>query len=710
VTFGSDPNDAAGDSPRRLRYFNAGFLKQPRVRRILSLTGTPLSLGKPTDGDGVAVWGRSPYAARGEAVAAATGAPLIRIEDAFLRSLHPGREGEPPLGLVLDRRGIYFDAETPSDLEHLLRHHPLDDTVLMDRARGGIARLREARLSKYAAHDRDAPAPEPGYVLVIDQTRGDASVTHGGADANTFKEMLYWAQEDHPAARIVIKTHPETQAGHRPGYFSDADVTDRITLVTQTVDPWTLMEGAVAVYVVTSQMGFDAILAGHRPVVFGRPFFAGWGLTDDRHPIQFPAARRGRNLSKAQIFACAMILYPTWYHPCEDRLCPFEEALSWFEARARAWHEDRHGWQASGMRLWKRPAIARFFGQEAGVRFSDAPATPPRRAMVWASAAPAESTAVRVEDGFLRSRGLGAQLVPPLSLACDDLGIYYDPSRESRLERLIAARANLRPDQTLRAEQLVRQLIALGLTKYNLADASDRVPPLAPSQPGPPKPGPATPPAAPSGDTSAPQTFTLPPRAPGQLRILVPGQVEDDASIRLGAGEIDTNRALLQAARDAHPDAQILYKPHPDVVAGLRPGALPEARALADAILDTADTGALLTQVDALWTMTSLMGFEALLRNIPVTTTGTPFYAGWGLTTDLGRVPLRRQARPSLLGLAHAALIDYPRYYDPVSRQICSVETAVARLSTPSTRHHPRPLRLLSKAQGLLASVPWLWR
>jgi capsular polysaccharide export protein len=142
----------------------------------------------------------------------------------------------------------------------------------------------------------------------------------------------------------------------------------------------------------------------------------------------------------------------------------------------------------------------------------------------------------------------------------------------------------------------------------------------------------------------------------------------------------------------------------------LRPGALPEAATLADAILDIADTGALLTQIDALWTMTSLMGFEALLRNIPVTTTGTPFYAGWGLTTDLGRVPLRRQARPSLLGLAHAALIDYPRYYDPVSRQICSVETAVARLSSASARHHPRPLRLLSKAQGLLASAPWLWR
>lgn len=665
-------NEAAGPSPRRLRYYNAGFLSQRRVRRIMDLAGYDLRLGKPAEGDGIAVWGYTQYSKRGEAISAATGAPIVRVEDAFLRSVHPGRSGEPPLGLIIDHDGMHFASEQPSALERLLRDHPLDDTALLNRARGGIARLREARLSKYNAFDTKAEAPAPGYILVIDQTRGDASVSEGRADANTFREMLYWAQEDNPAARIVIRSHPESTSGHRPGYFGPEDETDRITIHTGPVDPWTLLEGAVGVYCVSSQLGFEAILMGHRPVVFGQPFYAGWDLTDDRHPIGFPGMRRRRKLTPAQMFACAMILYPTWYHPCEDRLCEFEEALDWLDARVRAWRDDRHGWQAGGMRLWKRGVIQKVFGAEQRVVFSDDPVEPPRRRMVWAGQAAEGEDVVRVEDGFLRSRGLGAELVPPLSLACDDLGIYYDPTRESRLERMIAARALLRPDQELRAHTLVDWLNRLGMTKYNLPGA---VPDL-----------------------------------PEGHRILVPGQVEDDASIRLGAGDIATNLGLLQAARDANPDAVILYKPHPDVEAGLRPGAIEGAEQWADMVLHRADTGAMLDQVDEVWTMTSLMGFEALLRGRAVTVTGTPFYAGWGLTRDLGRVPARRQARPSLLGLAHATLIDYPRYFDPVTGQPSAVETAVLRLSEARLDRGGPLLRLLSKAQGVMAGMSWIWR
>ena len=178
----------------RLFYYNAGFLTQARIRRILSLAGYNLTLGpthgKPDADDLIAVWGHSPYAARGESVAAETGTPILRIEDAFLRSLHPGRAGDPPLGLTIDRRGMHFDASRPSDLEVLLSEHPLDDSALLARARACMARLTDASLSKYNDHDPDAPLPDPGYVLVIDQTRGDASVTPGRADANTFREML----------------------------------------------------------------------------------------------------------------------------------------------------------------------------------------------------------------------------------------------------------------------------------------------------------------------------------------------------------------------------------------------------------------------------------------------------------------------------------------------------------------------------------------
>ena len=114
----------------------------------------------------------------------------------------------------------------------------------------------------------------------------------------------------------------------------------------------------MAVYTVSSQMGFEAILAGHRPHVFGQPFYAGWGLSEDFTPV----TRRQRRLTRAQLFAAAMILYPVWYDPCRDRLCPLDEAISALEAQVRAWREERHGWQASGMRLWKRGVIQQVFG------------------------------------------------------------------------------------------------------------------------------------------------------------------------------------------------------------------------------------------------------------------------------------------------------------------------------------------------------------
>ncbi len=594
----------------------------------------------------------------------------MRVEDAFLRSLHPGRDGEPPIGLLIDRRGVHFDSNQPSDLEHLLATHPLDDTALMDRARGAIEHLQEAHLSKYTAFDPAAPCPDPGYVLVIDQTRGDASVAQGQADANTFREMLYYAQEDNPGAPVVIKTHPETSAGHRPGYFGPEDASDRVTLLSDPVSPWTLFEGAVAVYTVSSTLGFEAIFAGHRPKVFGHPFYAGWGLTDDRHPVQL--ARRGRNLSRAQLFAASMILYPVWYDPYRDCLCELEEVMHGLDATTRCWREDHHGWSAQGMRLWKRGPLQRFFGGHRPIRFGQA--TSDRRAMVWASHAAEVPDAARIEDGFLRSRGLGAELVPPLSLVCDDLGIYYDPTGPSRLEAWIAQRATLRPDQERRAEKLIARIIKQGLSKYNLG-----------------------------GDI---------PELPDGHRILVPGQVEDDASIRLGAGAVRTNLALLQKVRAENPGARILYKPHPDVEAGLRAGrvAPAELEGLADLVLDKADPAALLNHVDEVWSMTSLMGFEALLRGVKVTTTGAPFYAGWGLTRDLGDIPDRRRARPTLPGLAHACLIDYPRYFDPVTNTPCPVEVAIDRLASGEVPHPGAVNRLLSKLQGAFASYAGLWR
>ena len=253
-----------------------------------------------------------------------------------------------------------------------------------------------------------------------------------------------------------------------------------------------------------------------------------------------------------------------------------------------------------------------------------------------------------LEDGFIRSAGLGAAFRPGASFALDGRGPYFDPAQPSDLEHLLEG-VDIPPTLLARAKALREAVVARGVTKYNLR-------------------GPAPVVAS----------------SPGRRRILVPGQVEDDASIRLGGGAIRTNLGLLRAVRAAEPEALLIYKPHPDIEAGFRRGRIPASTlaGLADQMLVGAPMDAVLRQVDAVHTLTSLTGFEALLRGLPVTCWGSPFYAGWGLTED--RVPIpRRQRRRSLDELVAVALILYPRCMDPLTCLPCPPEILLERMDRP---------------------------
>ena len=649
--------------------FNGGFYTQARVRRILHLSGHPIQMGWPNVDDKIAIWGNSPTAHRGLNIAERTGANPLFDEDAFLRSLFPARlKGEAPLGLLLDTSANHFDPTRPSDLEHLLKTDPLDNGHDLQRARDAITRIGLARLSKYSAYQRDDDQPQGGYVLILDQTRDDAAVRASGGNDALFSEMLYYAQENHPGQRIVIKTHPETNAGERSGYYTQAHcTTPLISLYDGPAAPWDMLENAISVYTVSSTMGFEAILAGHKPHVFGKPFYAGWGLTQDYFPID----RRQRALTRAQLFVGAMITYPKWFDPITNALCEIETVLDQLEAASRAYQQDAGGWNAHNIRLWKRPHFKHVFGSHSKVTFEG---TNPARATMRSGAERSTDTAFCVEDGFIRSRGLGAELIPALSLCLDKTGIYYDPTRPSDLERLLQDGMALRRDQLIRAEKLMTRLIKNKISKYNLS-------------------GPM-------------------PNLPTGYRILVPRQVEDDASILLGADKVRTNLGLLTEVRNRNPDAVILYKPHPDVVAGLRKGQIDpdHLTPLCDLVLEDVDVSLVLQNVDAVHTITSLTGFEALLRGCDVTTYGAPFYAGWGLTTDIGKTPARRQKSLTLPELVHRTLIDYPSYWDPVTKLITTVEGVLHRLETDAIPR-PKPFnRLLSKVQGVMASADPFWR
>ena len=308
---------------------------------------------------------------------------------------------------------------------------------------------------------------------------------------------------------------------------------------------------------------------------------------------------------------------------------------------------------------WKREGMARIFGHGEGhapfVETIDA-AQAKEKGVVLAWAArltPEEEQQARlpiwrVEDGFIRSIGLGVHLAPAASLALDPMGMHFDATRPSRLETILAETA-FAPELLARAAALRAMILRHNITKYNLSDART---PLASS--------------------------------PGRQRILVVGQVEDDASVVFGAGRIKTNLGLLRAVREAAPDAFIIWKPHPDVQSGYRRGYLPARNAarFADMVLTKGDIRPLYAGVDALHTITSLAGFEALLRGLPVTCWGKPFYAGWGLTTDMENLE-RRQRRLTLEELVAGSLILYPRYQDPETGLPCPPEVLLERLANP---------------------------
>lgn len=256
---------------------------------------------------------------------------------------------------------------------------------------------------------------------------------------------------------------------------------------------------------------------------------------------------------------------------------------------------------------------------------------------------------LRMEDGFVRSVGLGSNLVRPLSLVLDRRGIYFDPAQPSDLEHILNT-VQFLEGELEHARQVRSFIVNHRVSKYNIephgivawADRSKEI-------------------------------------------VLVPGQVENDASIVHGCKDVKTNRGLLQAARQAHPRAFIVYKPHPDVMAGNRPGKLELVKAMeyADHVELHLSVVSCIEACDVVHTMTSLTGFDALLRGKHVVTHGQPFYAGWGLTVDMaqgGIVFSRRKRHLTLDELVCGALLHYPVYWDWELKGYTTCEAALHRI------------------------------
>lgn len=658
-----------------LGIYSSGIWRIPFLASLLSGNCIRLTIRDPIPEDvtAVVVWGYRPSAQKPIELATAAGLPVFRLEDGFIRSLGLGVEGVPPLSIVVDRQGIYYDASVPSELETLIKdsagnecHHP--------EARDLMLTIVENDLSKYnKAPPFSPPAWMTSCVLVIDQTFGDVSVIKGNADADTFRQMLNAACAENPDSEVWVKVHPDVLCGKKAGYFAGLKNSVQVRLFAEDVSPQSLLRHVEQVYVVTSQYGFEALLAGKPVTCFGQPWYAGWGLTDDRHPQSAGLAARRGNATLIDLFIAAYIRYSRYRHPVTGNASTLGNVVDWLsQQRRHRLTRDGTLW-VPGLSLWKSTILKPYLQtSENRVRF--ARQCPTATALIawgtygeaqWQQQAKQQGLPLwRMEDGFIRSSGLGSDLVAPLSLVLDKTGIYYDATRPSDLETLLNA-SKLNSCQRQRADVLRRCLVEYKLSKYNLG-----------------------------GD------WQLPPQATGKRVLLVPGQVEDDASIATGARSINTNLDLLRTVRERNPDAFIVFKPHPDVLVGNRKGAVSsfEVANWADCQALDADIIQCIQHADEVHTITSLSGFEALLHGKKVFCYGLPFYAGWGLTHD-EHLTNRRTRLLSLTDLVWQTLITYPTYIHPQRLEPITVEEAVQWLRTA-----PRgEMKVSQKSIGRLA-------
>jgi capsular polysaccharide export protein len=604
-------------------------------------------------------WGRKNSGLKAMELAKKCDGSFVLLEDGFIRSLGLGVDGSPSFSLVEDDVGIYYDAAVASKLENILNTYDfLSDTKLMEDAKKAIKLINKYNISKYnSAKDIEKnyfKDEDKNRVLIIAQTAGDSSLEYGMLDNYTTEDIIKAACEENPNSLVYIKIHPDVFSGKKESDIDSSSLDSKIKLITEDFNPISLLKYFDTVYTKTSGMGFEALLVGCKCVCFGMPYYAGWGITDDRSNCY----RRKRKLSVEEVFAGAYILYTRYYNPYKKTDSNIIDTINTINKYRNIELQNQGRLFFFGFSKWKRSFMKPFFKSSKNeIFFCDnlkqaiaQKINTKDKVFIWGMKENKDLFEYckdnnikynRVEDGFIRSISLGSDLTKPYSLVVDTRGIYIDPRSESDLENIYNT-YKFDEEIKTRAKKLIEKIIEAKFSKYNgivhkKLQVNNQI---------------------------------------DQKVVLIPGQVEDDASIIYGGMGMSTLK-LLQEVRKKNPNEYIIFKPHPDVMSDNRIGLKDKNIIMkyVDELITDVSIDSCLEVADEVHTITSTVGYEALLRGIKVHTYGLPFYAGWGLTSDKFTCE-RRTRNLDILELVSGAIIVYPRYISPKTNELCEVEVA----------------------------------
>lgn len=577
-------------------------------------------------------------------------ASLLLIGDALVHCTRAGC-GRPVYGLAADSSACPYEGSGRSDLEKALDSGVSsgwmrDDALGLAHVGVLLDRFRNAGISKqnWFADEFSSPKlpDKAGVLLDIHEPGFDRAISL--AFDMSADDPIYVLADAGEIRRLKLKHPAQRLTGDK-----------RVRFLPPGLAPRQYFPLAHSVVVENSLMGMEALIHGKKVITCGSPFYAGRGLSEDLNPVLKGPSRR--QIGLPELFKISYLQYCHYFDPDTGTPCRLDDIISHIELQKEMFRENSGMSLTVGFSPWKRKVVVGYLQSPSGaIRHVKAidKKSDDCRILSWGRKAviPGElrKRAMCVEDGFIRSKGLGAAFNFPYSWVMDKSGIYFDSTSPSDLERIY--NQGFTETELAESRVLVGMLRENRMTKYNLGTT-----PI-------------------DFDRSS---------AVGRKVVLVPGQVEADASILYGSPVVKSNLELLKAVRVQEPDAFLIFKAHPDLVANARHGKILSdgIEAVADLVVTDGNVLDWLDRCDEVHTMTSTVGFEALIRNVPVVTYGMPFYGGWGLTKDHLKCD-RRTRTLTLEELVCGALIKYPRYLNPATGEFTTALKVIRLFSSES--------------------------
>lgn len=233
----------------------------------------------------------------------------ITVSKGVLEDIEVSKEEKENYSMIFDELGIYYDPEKKSGFEKILLNKKGLSSYEDKRIINLVEKIKENQISIKSKLKASKLALKKQaykkYILIPGQIEEDISIKAGGLGMNMSK-LIENVRSKNIDSFIIYKPHEDVLSGKEKGISEHSDC-DYIAY-TESIE--SLMDIADEVHVLTSIVGFDALLNGKATYVYGHPFYCGWGLTKDLSNA--PMRRTAKTLN--ELAYSFYIDYATYYY------------------------------------------------------------------------------------------------------------------------------------------------------------------------------------------------------------------------------------------------------------------------------------------------------------------------------------------------------------------------------------------------------------